>query len=363
MLLRTLALVALAGCASPDTEVAPARAADSIGPAVSGEGTAADTVDADLSAIPPDLRRCVAATVRDPGRRFEVVGEVEREGDRFVLVEAFLPDGADGALTSDLRLLRVTDVPAESERCRNVLVIGSEAPGLQIRDSVGEAYDELIRQAAASEVERVGGPRAFESVYRQAGRDDLRECGAGDAGLDGCFESAWAAGYRAAGVAVEAAGTSRMATGALQGCVPEWARANGATAEVTARADGPDGEFVLLESVRSGRDPIDAAVSFRPVLLRLRNGACESLLPDRTDDVDLRAYASVDVVRELLRESAAWNADRAGGAGAYADLLAEGYGGALVECAERGGEAGFCVDPDRAEALRAIGVSVVRPDR
>ena len=79
MLLRTLALVALAGCASPDTEVAPARAADSIGPAVSGEGIATDTVDADLSAIPPDLRRCVAATVRDPGRRFEGVGEVERE--------------------------------------------------------------------------------------------------------------------------------------------------------------------------------------------------------------------------------------------------------------------------------------------
>lgn len=359
MLARTLALALLAGCAAPDAEVAPASA-DAARPSAA----ASDTVDADLSAIPAELRRCVAATVRDPGRRFEVVGEVERGGTRYVLVEAYVPDATGGAFTFDPRLLVVEDVPIESERCQNRLVIGAEDPEVRIRELVGEDddYAELIRQAAASEVARVGGARAFEALYNESGLAGLRECGAGETGSDGCFESDWATGYRAAGVEVASSGPAPIA-GDLSRCVPAWADASGSTAELTARADVPGGELVLIESIRAGQDPADAAVSFRPVLLQLRDGACESLLPERTDNFDLRAHASASVVGELLRESAAWHADRAGGTAAYAQLLREGYGGALVECAERSGEAGFCVDPDRAEALRAVGVPVARPDR
>lgn len=148
----------------------------------------------------------------------------------------------------------------------------------------------------------------------------------------------------------------------LEACVPASVRDDGGSVELTARADDGDEELVLLEYVPHGDATPMSVVSFRPVLLRVQGDTCESLLPERTDSFDLRVYARPPVLRELLRESAAWHAERVGGTAAYSELLAEGYGGTLAECADRS-ELGFCVDPDRAEALRAIGVTVVLPGR
>lgn len=204
MLLRTLAFALVAGCgasSAADPAAEPPRVADAQEaprlPASEATAAVVDTVDADLTALPADLRQCVAASVREGGLRFEVVGEVEQGGTRYVLVEGFEPDDALGAFSFIPRLLRV-----EEERCENVLVIGSDAA--EIADHVGSQYGDLIRQAALSEVERVGGAASFESLYRDAGWSRFRTCADGELSADtGCLEPAWAAGYRAAGVAVQ----------------------------------------------------------------------------------------------------------------------------------------------------------------
>lgn len=213
MLVRAFALSFLIGCAPPDAQTVsaspvgteagadtarsePPSAQAVVVPVTARDAVPSDSVDADLSAVPQELRRCVAASVREGGLRFEPVAEVNRGGTRYILIEGFAPDGRLGLFSFVPRLLRV-----EGTRCENVLAVGTD--DYDIRGVVGDEYDELIRQAAASEVERVGGPDAFEAAYRRAGWLPLHECALGELASDvGCFEPDWAAGYRAAGVAV-----------------------------------------------------------------------------------------------------------------------------------------------------------------
>ena len=145
----------------------------------------------------------------------------------------------------------------------------------------------------------------------------------------------------------------------LRACIPQTDIGVGVDFYETARAsDGAD-EYVRLQWAETLTP--NSAFDYHPVLLRLRGGRCEVLLPPMVDYAmveDVLDLVPASVLDEVKDEELVWSIAVAGGADAY-DALWRQLGGTFVECA--GEPDGECDEPSDAPRLRRAGLDVRPP--